>query len=63
MKKLIALVLAICSIALFAACSITKCEFCSKAKECTEIDVQGDKALICEECLDKYGAEIDGLNK
>lgn len=62
MKRIIALALLICTFAMLAGCSL-KCEFCSKIKKTSTVTVQGDEAYICEDCLEKYGADIDELNK
>lgn len=62
MKKLIALVLIVCSLSLLVACGVTKCDFCSEVKDCKEIEVQDDKPLICEDCLELYKDQIDQLN-
>ena len=62
MKKIIALLLLICTFAMLAGCSL-KCEFCSKLKKTSTITILDDKAEICEDCLEKYGADIDELNK
>lgn len=62
MKKILALLLTVCVLFAFAGCSL-KCEFCSKVKKTSTVTVQGDEANICEDCLEKYGADIDELNK